>query len=333
MATQAPPALEPATDLDLADRGFQPCADGVRGCCVLPTITFGSCGGDSHGTRRTGTRRSSPGVADGRVGVPRRSCGGDRASCGRSDDSQARDHRGRLPFVCVVGERHGEVLGLRTPSGQLGNGTTTDASTPVVVSGLTNAVAISAGDGHSCALLANGTAKCWGDNGRASWGTAPRPNASTPVVVSGLTNGDRDRGGRVPFVCVVGERDRQVLGRQQLRSVGERHDDQLVDAGRGERPDQRGRDLGGRRSFVCVVGERDRQVLGRQRLRAVGERHHDQLVDAGGGERPDQRGRDHGGRLRIRVRCWRTGPPNAGATTTTASWATAPRPARRRRWW
>src|SRR2546429_8240257 len=47
----------------------------------------------------------------------------------------------------------------RNASGQLGNGTTTNASTPVVVSGLTTAVAIAAGGSHSCALLTNGTVK------------------------------------------------------------------------------------------------------------------------------------------------------------------------------
>jgi alpha-tubulin suppressor-like RCC1 family protein len=34
---------------------------------------------------------------------------------------------------------------------------------PEVVAGITNAVAISAGDNHNCALLASGTVQCWGD--------------------------------------------------------------------------------------------------------------------------------------------------------------------------
>ena len=38
----------------------------------------------------------------------------------------------------------------------------------------------------------------------------------------------RDHGGRASFVHVAGERDRQVLGQQQLRSVGKRHHDDLA---------------------------------------------------------------------------------------------------------
>jgi len=46
-------------------------------------------------------------------------------------------------------------------------------TTPIEVPGLTGAVALAAGHQHTCALLDDGTARCWGDNGRASSATAP----------------------------------------------------------------------------------------------------------------------------------------------------------------
>jgi alpha-tubulin suppressor-like RCC1 family protein len=61
---------------------------------------------------------------------------------------------------------------------------------PITVVGLSNAIAIAAGDEHTCALLSNGSIKCWGRN---DWGelgngkSSPEENySSTPVLVNGI---------------------------------------------------------------------------------------------------------------------------------------------------
>jgi len=85
--------------------------------------------------------------------------------------------------------------------GELGNGTTTNASSPVTVTGLIGVRAVTAGDYHACALLDNGTVQCWGYNFHGELGVNHRGPAlctrrpsttgeacsTTPVTVAGLT--------------------------------------------------------------------------------------------------------------------------------------------------
>ena len=71
--------------------------------------------------------------------------------------------------------------------GQLGDGMApTDAPVPVEVSGLTGAVAIGAGNDHTCAFLDDGTATCWGRNHQGQLGDGTMTDSPVPVAVVGL---------------------------------------------------------------------------------------------------------------------------------------------------
>jgi len=76
----------------------------------------------------------------------------------------------------------------RNSSGQLGDGTSTQALAPVPVSGLTDAVAIALGAEHTCALRATGTLLCWGKNSRGQLGngTLVRSLVPSPVNLAGV---------------------------------------------------------------------------------------------------------------------------------------------------
>lgn len=92
-------------------------------------------------------------------------------------------------------------------SGQLGNGSAvTSSNTPVTVTGISTAIALSAGRSHTCALLAPGgvlsmsSVVCWGDNAAGQLGTGSNGGFSnTPVTVANLGSS-----GNTPDVVAAG---------------------------------------------------------------------------------------------------------------------------------
>jgi titin len=148
-------------------------AGGNHSCAVLRDQTVRCWGLNSSGQLGNGSTTSSsvPVVVSGLSNVVSISAGSAH-SCAVLADGTAR------------------CWGFNS-SGQLGNGVSglaTSSSVPVVVSGLSNVVSISAGDGYSCAVVGDGTARCWGRNVSGALGDGSTTSSSVPVVVSGLSN-------------------------------------------------------------------------------------------------------------------------------------------------
>jgi len=108
----------------------------------------------------------------------------------------------RAGFACapriVTGAKHACALlgsgavkcwGIND-QGQLGDGTSQPyRSTPVQVVGLSSVVAIAAADSDAtCALLGDGTVRCWGNNAGGQLGDGTRTTRAGLVQVSGLTD-------------------------------------------------------------------------------------------------------------------------------------------------
>ena len=168
--------------------GVKTITAGWRHTCAVTTTGGAKCWGNNH---------------DGQLGDGT-----------QIDRNTPEDVVGLLAKVTTIraGERHTCALtaagGVKcrgsNHDGQLGEGTETDQSSPVDVTGLTSGVtAVTARWRHTCALTSAGGVKCWGNNHVGQLGDGTKHDRNTPVDVVGLTNGVKAFSAGWNHVCAL----------------------------------------------------------------------------------------------------------------------------------
>lgn len=102
--------------------------------------------------------------------------------------------------------------------GQLGNGTTINASRPVQVSGLTGATQVAAAETQACAVKSDGRVWCWGG---ARLGNGSAAGSTVPVQVSDLTTATQISGNYSHFCALKADASVVCWGWNVLYNLGD----------------------------------------------------------------------------------------------------------------
>jgi alpha-tubulin suppressor-like RCC1 family protein len=139
-------------------------------CALMRDATVRCWGSNGQGQLGDGTRTSSlvPQTVPGLTGVVQLATGG--------------------VHTCVLTGTGGVKCWGYDAYGQVGNGTAApapegDVLWPADVVGLSGVASIAVGGYHSCAMLADGTAECWGQNIGGEIGDGTKVNRTAPVPV------------------------------------------------------------------------------------------------------------------------------------------------------
>lgn len=117
--------------------------------------------------------------------------------------------------------------GRNSDFGQLGNATNVNSNVPVEVvdplagTALTGVVSIAAGANHTCALLLDGTARCWGRNVYGGLGDGTTTHSNVPVAVNGLSGIASIAAGEFNTCVRLDDGTLRCWGRNEMGDLGD----------------------------------------------------------------------------------------------------------------
>jgi len=127
---------------------------------------------------------------------------------------------GAAPYTLTLSKpalRAGTSLGVSI----LDTDATADRILPTFVTGLTGVTQISAGYGHTCAVLNTGRINCWGDNAFGQLGRGSKLESSYPVEVSGITTAVSVSAGYIHSCAVLSDGTARCWGSNRSGQLGD----------------------------------------------------------------------------------------------------------------
>ena len=120
----------------------------------------------------------------------------------------------------VLGDGTVRAWGSGT-SGELGNGTMTDSTVPVQVTGLAGVASIATGKGTAYALLKDGTVRVWGSGGYGQLGNGTNDDAGTPIPVKGIIGATSIAAGESAAYALLRDGTVRAWGNNRLGELGD----------------------------------------------------------------------------------------------------------------
>jgi alpha-tubulin suppressor-like RCC1 family protein len=178
----------------------------LAGTLALCLFAVGACTSPRAGSAGDDGKAGSDGPGSWADAIPGGSGGtadAGQSSRGDAGQSSAGDAAGGVGGPQAATDARDDRAGADAPAVDMGPPPECRARTDCPASKLCaggrcqlGAVDIVTGSAHSCALLSDGTVRCWGDNEFGQLGTGALDDQATPVPVVGLANVERLFGGR-----------------------------------------------------------------------------------------------------------------------------------------